>query len=315
MTELLFTRTADNKLHFYTNDHLGTPQKAFRRNGKVTWKAKVSALGETEVWAESELRNNLRFPGQYFDSETGINYNFQRDYWANIGRYVQGDPIGLHGGLNSYGCVYSNPLRFHDPYGLWSMDPVWGFIYDATGGASFDQSTVDFAAGFGDTLSFGLTDWARNQLGINSVVDKCSVHFSRGEIAGITVGFLSGGTAGWRAAGNKAKNFQFSHWIPSRYIRATSKFYKPLLDNRFGRWFIKGHNKWNGNYVHVTRHYKHDPFATGNRDFPGRSLGPKWNTMPQQLDRIPDVYKGAGLGASVMGASAGLQGGCGCSSM
>ncbi|OED51035.1 hypothetical protein ACH42_00055 [Endozoicomonas sp. (ex Bugula neritina AB1)] len=118
MTDPLFTRTADNRVHYYINDHLGTPQKAFRRNGKVTWKAKISAFGETEVWAKSELRNNLRFPGQYFDAETGLHYNYFRDYAAGLGRYVQSDPLGLAAGMNTYGYVFQNPINAMDLTGL-----------------------------------------------------------------------------------------------------------------------------------------------------------------------------------------------------
>jgi RHS repeat-associated protein len=59
----------------------------------------------------------LRFPGQYFDAETGNHYNYFRDYDPSTGRYIQGDPTGLAGGLNLYAYVGTNPLSLVDPFG------------------------------------------------------------------------------------------------------------------------------------------------------------------------------------------------------
>lgn len=69
---------------------------------------------------------NEILPGQYYDNETGLNYNYYRDYDPAIGRYIQSDPIGLDGGLNTYVYAESRPTDVYDPDGLEGIGP-WTF--------------------------------------------------------------------------------------------------------------------------------------------------------------------------------------------
>jgi RHS repeat-associated protein len=78
--------------------------------GSVNW--------DSFDWSPSLTLTNLRFPGQYADSETALNQNWNRDYDPTIGRYIQSDPIGLAGGINTYAYVGNNPLTSVDAEGL-----------------------------------------------------------------------------------------------------------------------------------------------------------------------------------------------------
>ncbi len=72
------------------------------------------------------VTNNLRFPGQYFDAETGLHYNYQRYYDPGNGRYISVDPIGFEGGdVNLYGYVRNNPANGSDSMALSHMSDFW----------------------------------------------------------------------------------------------------------------------------------------------------------------------------------------------
>ena len=103
-------------------DHLGTP-RAVANGSTILWRWEGDAFGTAaaneDVDADSHaFVQPLRFPGQYKDAESGLNYNYFRDYNPSTGRYVQSDPIGLSGGLNTYSYALNNPLYHADPYGL-----------------------------------------------------------------------------------------------------------------------------------------------------------------------------------------------------
>lgn len=105
------------------SDHLDTPRQLVSGSLQLRW-----AWDNADPFGNSAPNQspqgfaafgyNLRFPGQYYDSESGLHYNVNRDYDPKLGRYYGSDPIGLAGGLNTYGYVGANPVGAVDPSGL-----------------------------------------------------------------------------------------------------------------------------------------------------------------------------------------------------
>lgn len=117
------TNKAEAKVNYIHTDHLGTPRVITDENNTTIWSWHSDPFGKAkpneDVDGDGSLYTfNLRFAGQYYDVETNLHYNYFRDYDPSTGRYVQSDPIGLAGGLNTYGYVGGNPLGYSDPYGL-----------------------------------------------------------------------------------------------------------------------------------------------------------------------------------------------------
>lgn len=117
---------AGTTLNFVQPDHLGAPRAVIDPARDVaiwTWDIKGEAFGNTPPNQDPDNDGttfvfNLRFPGQRYDSATGLNQNYFRDYDASTGRYGQSDPIGLSGGISTWTYVESSPLIFSDHMGL-----------------------------------------------------------------------------------------------------------------------------------------------------------------------------------------------------
>jgi RHS repeat-associated protein len=123
-------------IYYIHGDHLGTPRLMTDDTSTVVWKATYKPFGEAEVDANSSITNNFRFPGQYFDEETGLHYNYFRYYHPNIGRYSRPDPshsvqprgsiipyltpylLNTPQELSLFAYVKGNPLKCVDPDGL-----------------------------------------------------------------------------------------------------------------------------------------------------------------------------------------------------
>ncbi len=126
-------------MYYYGNDRLGTPQILTDSTNTVVWEAVYDPFGQADINSNSTVVSNFRFPGQYYDQETGLHYNYHRYYDPRTGRYLRPDPIGLEdnillkiytlmnckylpgGDINSYGYVLNNSINYTDPFGLFTL--------------------------------------------------------------------------------------------------------------------------------------------------------------------------------------------------
>lgn len=134
---------ANGKLYYVHVDHLGTPKVLTDEAGVKVWSATHDPFGQATVNEDPDgngqaVTFNLRYAGQYADNETGLHQNGFRTYGPSTGRYLESDPIGLGGGLNTYVYASSNPIMRIDPPGLVDWEGTFGGIAAIDGvGAGF----------------------------------------------------------------------------------------------------------------------------------------------------------------------------------
>jgi RHS repeat-associated protein len=256
---------------YYLTDHLGTPRQIITMSGAILWSADYDAFGLAIISKQSVI-SNLRYPGQYYDGETGLHYNFFRYYDPAFGRYISSDPIGLEGGINLYLYAYGNVLVYSDPTG------------------EFIPALVGAAIG----------------MGLEALTNPCA---TAGDIllAGL-IGAVGGGISGkyFLRFGSKSltrkTGKEWSHSIGRKMVnKYSSGGVRKGLNKRGGL---------NGSWTSPKRHYKHDPsrFPKGWRDFGDRLPSPI-RAIDRIPDWAKGSAASGGVGAGVAGSSGGTASG------
>nr|WP_320050524.1 RHS repeat-associated core domain-containing protein [uncultured Desulfuromonas sp.] len=157
-TDPVYQRTSTG-IYYYHNDHLGTPQRLSDESGDIAWSVGYTAFGNATVDPIlSSIDNNLRFPGQYFDQETGLHYNYQRFYDPGTGRYTQVDPIGFFAGdVNQYRYGFNTPNYWIDPTGEFVFVGAAMLIYGAIELALSIYDVYDMLSTLADPCESGIS--------------------------------------------------------------------------------------------------------------------------------------------------------------
>jgi len=177
------TTGTTSTIAYVTADQLGTPRAVADINGNTEWQLPYqgNAFEELSPTSSTGYVYNLRSPGEYYDAETGLHSNGYRTRDPNTWRFLQSDPLGLEGGINTYAAVDNNPLNYSDPSGLLvppapgtplSLALERGAVVDAAGGGPEDL--------FGDIAAVGVLGYtladeiarAANQREVHVVCDE-----------------------------------------------------------------------------------------------------------------------------------------------
>lgn len=110
-------RWVDAEFYSIVTDVIGTPTELVDTRGNLLWQARSTLWGEPLAAAPGHASTPLRFPGQYFDAETGLHYNVHRYYDPATARFTSDDPLGLDPSPNPAAYVH-NPVTWMDPLGL-----------------------------------------------------------------------------------------------------------------------------------------------------------------------------------------------------
>ena len=186
----------NGKLYFTHTDRLGTPQALTDSTQAVAWYTTYQPFGATNAIMGPLLVQSLRLPGQQFDPESGFDHNGFRDYAPMLTRYLQTDPIGLGGGMNTYAYTLGNPLNYIDPRGLCGLTLNLGLDLAFVGLEGFTAGTGTYLH-FGNDVPFLWDVGDYTQTG-----PAGGVNSSVGLTGGVNLGDLSSGFGGTSTAVN-----------------------------------------------------------------------------------------------------------------
>lgn len=180
-------------LLYFAQDHLGSTTALTDAAGNLVERQQYEPFGQS---AGSTL-TRYGYTGRERDQVTGLIYFRARWYDPFQGRFISQDPDALAAGLNLYAYAAGNPLSFVDPLGRDALDTILGYA-------------ANISAGFGDTISFGLTKKVRQWMGTDDVIDPCSGAYGFGKVLGYahqvaTIIATAGGAAELEEAGALAE--------------------------------------------------------------------------------------------------------------
>ncbi len=186
--------SAGGTVTYLHHDQAGSTRLVTGTTGTVEGKCTYGAYGGATC--EGTATTPLEYDGQYTSPDTGLVYLRARTYDPATGQFLSVDPAGAITRA-PYTYAGNNPLNGRDNRGL---DIELGFVSIPTPNL---EEIGNFAAGFGDTLTFGATQWVREELGINNV-DTCSAAYQAGGYGGLAIGVLIPGEGEALGAGDVA---------------------------------------------------------------------------------------------------------------
>ncbi len=228
-------------------DHLGTPRVVIDPVRDVAiweWSNKSEVFGNQIPSADPDgdgvaFELALRLPGQQATDASGLFYSYQREYDPSTGRYSQSDPIGLHGGISTYGYVGGNSLSVIDPLGLRNVHKTVVAIGNAinagrlfasgalriAGGLGMEAAVVTAAPGSASiglgvwNIASGQKAWARAEQQWAEAACEDSDSYSRADVLKTYSGLLPWGT--------ETDDPGEAYWIEIMEMRVREAAHKP----------------------------------------------------------------------------------------